>query len=127
MAAPSQCHVTGGNNAGGYNDGDLSSVFQLKDDTWTRLPGMKERRGGHSCSLYRGEVVVMGGYGLTSTEILNLSSLEWRAGPALPSPVHYGLSTVYQDTLYLVDGEGEGEVMSLSGGKHSAVEGYCYS
>ena len=69
----------------------------------------------------------MGGYGLTSTEILNLSSLEWRAGPALPSPVYDGLSTVYQDTLYLVDGEGEGEVMSLSGGKHSAVEGYCYS
>ena len=58
----------------------------------------------------------MGGYGGgASTEILNLSSLEWRAGPALPSPVYYGLSTVYQDTLYLVDGEGDGKVMSLSG------------
>ena len=53
----------------------------------------------------------------TTTEILDLSSLEWRRGPALPSRVLYGLSTVYQDTLYLVNGDygNEGEVMSLSG------------
>ena len=51
----------------------------------------------------------------TTTEILDLSSLEWRRGPALPSRVYLGLSTVYQDTLYLVNGIGEGEVMSLSG------------
>ena len=59
----------------------------------------------------------MGGYNGdvgTTTEILDLSSLEWRRGPALPSRVLYGLSTVYQDTLYLVD-DTEGEVMSLSG------------
>ena len=77
---------------------------------------MKERRAAHSCTLYRGEVVVMGGWdanGLASTEILNLSSLEWRRGPALPSTVYDGLSTVYQDTLYLV--KNDGEVMSLSG------------
>jgi hypothetical protein len=76
---------------------------------------MKEARSYHSCTLYRGEVVVMGGDGSAgaSTEILNLSSLEWREGPALPSTVSYGLSTVYQDTLYLVDISGK--VMSLSG------------
>ena len=74
---------------------------------------MKERRSSHSCTLYRGEVVVMGGHGLASTEILNLSSLEWREGPALPSTVSCGLSTLYQDTLYLVNGDGK--VMSLSG------------
>ena len=59
----------------------------------------------------------MGGYDsafLASTEILNLSSLEWRRGPALPSTVSYGLSTVYQDTLYLVN-RSDGKVMSLSG------------
>ena len=58
----------------------------------------------------------MGEYGDagTTTEILDLSSLEWRRGPALPSRVYHGLSTVYQDTLYLVD-DTEGEVMSLSG------------
>ena len=59
----------------------------------------------------------MGGYPGdvgTTTEILDLSSLEWRRGPALPSSVLFGLSTVYQDTLYLVD-YNEGEVMSLSG------------
>ena len=63
----------------------------------------------------------MGGYNGdvgTTTEILDLSSLEWRRGPALPSRVLYGLSTVYQDTLYLVNDDyrdTEGEVMSLSG------------
>ena len=60
----------------------------------------------------------MGGYDgsayLASTEILNLTSLEWRRGPALPSTVNNGLSTVYQDTLYLVNGD-DGKVMSLSG------------
>ena len=79
---------------------------------------MKERRSSHSCNLYKGEVVVMGGYDgsayLASTEILNLTSLEWRRGPALPSPVDEGLSTVYQDTLYLVNDD-DGRVMSLSG------------
>ena len=79
---------------------------------------MKERRSYHSCTLYRGDVVVMGGWDssayLASTEILNLSSLEWRRGPALPSTGLLGLSTVYQDTLYLVNGD-DGKVMSLSG------------
>ena len=76
---------------------------------------MKEARSYHSCTLFRGEVVVMGGYGsgVASTEILNLSSLEWREGPALPTTVHAGLSTLYQDTLYLLNRYGK--VMSLSG------------
>ena len=59
----------------------------------------------------------MGGHGdgdgLASMEILSLTSMQWRRGPVLPRPVDDALSTVYEDTLYLVNKDGR--VMSLSG------------
>ena len=103
--------------AGGYNYGFLSSAYQLSGKTWTRLPDMKEARSGHSCHLFQGEVVVMGGVDAgTSVEILSLATKEWRRGPALPSRV----SAVYGDTLYLLDSAGgdygDGSVYGLSPG-----------
>ena len=111
--------------AGGYNGGAdyLSSTYQLSGKTWTRLPDMKEARDAHSCHLFQGEVVVMGGWdgddGLTSVEILSLATKEWRRGPALPSRVDDGHSAVYGDTLYLLDSDGnggDGSVLGLSPG-----------
>ena len=65
----------------------------------------------------------MGGYdgvsALTSVEILNMPTHEWRRGPALPGKVSDGHSTVYEDTLYLIDSDsdyGSGSVYSLSPG-----------
>lgn len=99
---------------GGYDGGSvLNTVYQLVGNTWTTLEGMKKARSFHSCEHYRGQVVVMGGTGGTSVEILDMSTLQWRTGPGLPSRVYLGLSTVYRDVLYLV--RKEGVVISLSG------------
>ena len=106
--------MTGGNNEhDGYS---ATASFLLKDNTWTELPRMKEGRSRHACDVFQGTLVVMGGEsnfedGDSSLEILDLSSLQWRFGPALSIRVHLGLSTVYQDILYLITGHGE--VMSL--------------
>ena len=60
----------------------------------------------------------MGGWdgdtSLTSVEILSLATKEWRRGPALPSRVSEGHSTVYEDTLYLLDTYRGRSVYSLS-------------
>ena len=117
-----QCAVS--TFAGGYaGDGYLSSTYRLSGKTWTRLPDMEKARWGHSCQLHQGELVLMGGYdgvsALTSVEILNLATNEWRRGAALPSKVSDGHSTVYEDTLYLIDSDsdyGSGSVYSLSPG-----------
>ena len=76
---------------------------------------MTKTRDGHSCQEYKGELVVMGGEGKT-VEILNLTSIEWRRGPDLPRRVSWGLSTVYEDTLYLIDSgwDATGNVYRLS-------------
>jgi hypothetical protein len=103
--------ITGGWDAGGRRR--LNTVYQLMGNTWTTLESMKKARYGHSCEHYRGQVVVMGGTGGTSVEILDMSTLQWRTGPGLPSRVYHGLSTVYRDVLYLVSVEGV--VISLSG------------
>jgi len=127
------CQLTVGTSVvvtGGYNDRDgwLSSVFLLDMEVgvWIRLTGMKEKREAHSCAEFNGEVVVMGGYnggggnfetgsGMTSVEILNLSTRQWRQGPSLPSGVKYGMSAVHDNTIYLTQAGSESQVFSLSG------------
>jgi len=129
------CQVTVGTAVvvtGGYNDGEgwLSSAFLLDIEVgvWVRLPGMEEKREAHACAELNGEILVMGGYngggggyngsggGMSSMEIFNLSTREWRRGPSLPSGVKYGLATIHNNTIYLVETVSESSlVFSLSG------------
>ena len=52
--------------------------------------------------------MVVGGHtNEETTEILDLETLEWRAGPAPPVPMDHGQSLQYGDTFAIVGGIGE--------------------
>ena len=55
---------------------------------------MLEERAAHFCLLIYDEVVVVGGAGKKSSEILNLNSQKWRRGPDLPTTI--GWSVIIQ-------------------------------
>ena len=42
----------------------------------------------------------------TSTEILNLDTLEWSAGPALPEALGFATAVQYRNTFLIVGGSG---------------------
>ena len=68
-------------------------------------------RGWHACSYRGNHLYVMGGYNgsyLSSTEVLDLSTGVWEAGPDLPYPAYDGQAVHYDGELYLVGGYGSG-------------------
>ena len=49
---------------GGYGDsGDMSTVAQFKEDSWTKLGDLNQRRFAHNCIFFGFEILVVGGYG----------------------------------------------------------------
>ena len=88
----------------------------ISDDrwTWTRIPNALEKRSGPACGLLENTkgrfIVVAGGYKSSTTEILNLDTLEWSMGPELPSDVYGGsmVSVKNGQELLLVGGYGSG-------------------
>ena len=95
---------------GGEKNANRSSstyFFNTENEIWTEGPPLKYSRMSHSCGRVRKNsqsqelsVIVVGGWGelasasardtdaLSSVEILDLNSNEWRAGPELPFGVY---------------------------------------
>jgi hypothetical protein len=84
---------------GGYQNGPgslgKSFYFTFGEESWTKGPELKKKRGYHSCGKIRRNkesqeisIVVAGGYDgssyLSSVEILDEDSNEWQTGPELP-------------------------------------------
>jgi hypothetical protein len=93
---------------GGMQNNEISSntfYFNAKTGIWTEGPPMKTKRSSPSCGQIRKSnqsqelsILVAGGfYGsqLSSVEILDLGSNEWRKGPDLPFGI--GLSQMVED------------------------------
>ena len=67
----------------------------MATNDWSNGPRLSNKRYDHGCFSIKDnnmitEIVVMGGYGsgyLSSTEILDVNSMTWRTGPALPISV----------------------------------------
>ena len=94
----------------------LNQVFMFSSLTgeWTELPPMTEKRGGHSCGVVSGgtELVVAGGYiSKSNSEILDLSTLIWRSGPALPSIRESSASVPYENSFLMVGGFMSGGIL----------------
>ena len=68
----------------------------METNNWSNGPSLSNKRRYHGCFSIKNnnmitEIVVMGGIGsvyLSSTEILDVNSMTWRNGPALPISVH---------------------------------------
>ena len=84
---------------GGWQNSELSSktyYFNTEDEIWTEGPQLKNERYWHSCGRIRKNsqseefsIIVAGGFQgffpiLSSVEILDSGSNEWRKGPELP-------------------------------------------
>jgi hypothetical protein len=84
---------------GGFQNGPVSGgtfYFTFGEETWTNGPLLNDKRGYHSCGRIRRNkdsqemsIIVAGGWVggssyLSSVEILDEGSNEWRAGPGLP-------------------------------------------
>ncbi len=68
--------------------------FTLEEESWTEGPELKNKRESHSCGKIRKNkdsqemsIIVAGGWGLSSVEILDVGSNEWQTGPELPSGI----------------------------------------
>jgi hypothetical protein len=79
----------GGNDNGAYSG--KTFYFTFGDENWTEGPSVKQRRTHHSCGKIRRDkespemsIIVVGGSHLSSVEILDEGSNEWRTGPELP-------------------------------------------
>ena len=79
---------------------------------------LKTPRGWHACSFKDNKLYVMGGYSssyLSSTEVLDLATGSWNAGPDPPYPAYDGRAVHYDGQLYLFGGYGsDGKVVRLS-------------
>jgi hypothetical protein len=79
---------------GGRQNGQTSGktfFFTFGEGSWTEGPELKNKRDSHSCGKIRKNkdsqemsIIVAGGWGLSSVEILDVGSNEWQTGPELP-------------------------------------------
>jgi len=107
---------------GGYPGASPSAAAYVwsgvDEDSWAILGELRTPRGWHACSYIENELYVIGGYNgsyLSSTDVLDLDTGLWRAGPELPYPAYDGRALYYDGQLYLVGGYGsDGKIVRLS-------------
>ena len=93
-----------------------SSTFVHEDNSWKEVAPIAEPREFHACAELQGKIYSIGGVSPSGTtvEIYDPVASTWEYGPELPLPVHYAQAINYQDTLYLVGGDGHTQVFALS-------------
>ncbi len=122
---------------GGSQNGQISGktfYFTFGEESWTEGPELKNKRSFHSCGKIRRNeesqemsIIVAGGSFLSSVEILDEGSNEWRTGPELPFGIYrsqmvedqnggvvliggYSSPGEYLDTLYQLPHGGQDAV-----------------
>jgi len=87
-------------------------VYRLEKGQWNKITERNWKwRHGHSCELLDEDtMVVMGGDGpgpdenyFWNIDILDLGSLSWSKGLELPVGMNFDQSTVYQETLFIIE------------------------
>ena len=107
---------SGGTTYNGYSVLD-TWILDLENLEWTPSTPMFEPRWRHGCVLtYAGEVIVAGGwngnfsgYGISSVQIFNPVTMEWRESGNLPSEINTdapGL-LLWNDKVILLDAESD--------------------
>jgi hypothetical protein len=122
---------------GGWQQGQESGktfFFTFERESWMEGPELKHARHGHSCGQVRRNkenqdrsIIVVGGYDgydMTSVEILDEGSNEWRKGPELPVGICLSQMVENQNGgVVLVGGSNGyiGTLYQLPHGGHDAV------
>ena len=102
---------------GGVQNGISSSpnsfFFNTENEIWVEGPKLSFGRHHHSCGKLLKDnrssqfsVIVAGGYGKSSVEILDVGASEWRNGPNLPYPIYY--ASMVEDPfggIFLIGGD----------------------
>ena len=104
---------------------DLFSVLLVLNTSsweWESLSPLREAREFHSCSSLLGQIYCVGGDSITgevlsSTEIYSPDLNTWTRGPDLPRGLRYHQAVSQGDTLYVVGGQDNTQVFSLSPGE----------
>jgi hypothetical protein len=89
-----------------------SYIFNSVGQEWHEGPPLKKARSSPVCGQIRSNdhslgtsVIVIGGYNLTSTEVLDDGASEWKYGPELPIGIDYAaLVEDHSNGIYLIGG-----------------------
>ena len=102
---------------GATNYSPSALTYSFKKDSWTQMNSMKTARTYPTYWNINDKLVVMGGGDgfnyFSSTEVLNLSTMNWSSGQELPYTMAYGNAVQYEGDLYLIvrGGLGDGAVL----------------
>ena len=101
---------------GGIEGSSLTNKFHLYSiDTmeWTEMPPMEYPRVFHFCGAKANSKIFVGGGPIsgTATEVFDLATNSWEAGPELPYPLEGAATVVTNDTFLIMGGESEGRLL----------------
>ena len=84
---------------------------------WETMPSMVYPRKYPACTLHGDKIYVMGGKGIRSMEVLDITTNTWTTGPALPnsSSYHAPQALSYNGSLYYIAPNGRVDVLGDTG------------
>lgn len=105
----------------------------MTTNSWSNGPRLSSGRYGHGCFSIKEnneitKIVVMGGNNsgaLSSTVILDVNSMTWRTGPALPISVSYNKGVHSEGGTYLGFSIG-GSIKSIYGLKKTSEDSFTW-
>ena len=112
MTAMNNKLVLVGGNIIGFSHSNELGEWQPDSNQWTRpFPPMSRKRYDPSATSHKHYIVVAGGYNdfrlMDSVEVLDVTNMQWSAGPPTPTPWRNMVSTTTGDTWYLMGGRHE--------------------
>jgi len=88
------------------SDTNFAWIFNIRTNTWRRIDDTLHKRSGPACGFIQTPsgrfVVLAGGSGKQSTEILNLETLAWSEGPSLDANIEGGRMVSVSNELILI-------------------------
>ncbi|KAK7851717.1 b2 protein [Quercus suber] len=93
------------------DEGSSVERFDPREQSWTRLKNMSERRGSHSLSMLNEKLYAIGGYDganeLSSVEVLDPRVGFWMKGEPMKETRKYAGAVVIGDSIYVMGGVNE--------------------
>ena len=114
IISPTQVAILGGRPNSFSEDSAMFHIFDTVTEQFTEMPPMASARGGLGCGTIQSgggvELVAAGGYSdfearLTTSEIFNFESGEWRSGPETPYYFDSAVSLPFEDSFLIVGGD----------------------
>ena len=102
--------------AGGWEDLDFDATdyfysYDIKNDEWTEKENMPHKRAAHRITAYKDSILVFGGVGESTLEVLkyNTTTSDWKKIAELPQNREHHTIEHFNDKIYLVSGRWDGQ------------------